>query len=245
MVEVVDEYFRLATGLFFEEKCHEQLFHDFDIGGFVTNDCFAQCLSKVLGYGVVAGSVMVKVPQIKLMISNGSSEGVSYVSTFIDMIMALSTLAYGYYQNLPFSTYGDSIFLYAQVAIIAMLIPELKANKLGVVLTFCIVSALSYLTYFKLIPFEYVQLAQTANMPAVVVSRLIQAITNITNGHTKQLSFITVFLSFAGCAARVFTSMKDADDALLAQTFMVSTIANGVILFQVIYYSYMKKQKTD
>merc|ERR1712154_339259 len=130
---------------------------------------------------------------------------------FIDLIMALSTLAYGYYQKLPFA----------------------------------IVAALSYSTFFQLIPFQYVQLAQTANMPAVVVSRSIQAITNITNGHTKQLSFITVFLSFAGCAARVFTSLKDAEDQLLAQTFIVSTAANGLILFQVIYYSYMKKQKVD
>jgi len=244
-MEVADEYFRLATNLFFPEKCHNQLFQDLDIGGFLTNECFSQCLSKVLGYGVVAGSVLVKFPQIRLMINNGSSEGVSYVSNFIDLIMALSTLAYGYYQQLPFSAYGDSIFLFAQIGLIAMLIPELKANKPGVFLTFLIVAGLSYSTYFKLIPFEYVQLAQTANMPAVVVSRSIQAITNITNGHTKQLSFITVFLSFAGCAARVFTSLKDAEDQLLAQTFMVSTVANGLILFQVIYYSYMKKQKVD
>ena len=244
-MEVADEYFRLATGLFFSEKCHNTLFQDFDIGAFLTTDCFSQCLSKVLGYGVVAGSVMVKVPQIRLMLNNKSSEGVSYISNFIDLIMALSTLAYGYYQKLPFATYGDSIFLFSQIAIIAMLIPHLKSNKIGVFLTFAIVAALSYSTYFKLIPFQYVQLAQTANMPAVVVSRAIQAITNITNGHTKQLSFITVFLSFAGCAARVFTSLKDAEDQLLAQTFMVSTAANGLILFQVIYYSYMKKQKVE
>ena len=242
-MEIADEYFRYATEFFVSEKCHNQLFLDLDIGGFLTNECFSQALSKVLGYGVVAGSIMVKVPQIRLMINNGSSQGVSYVSNFIDLIMALSTLAYGYYNELPFSAYGDSIFLFAQISFIALLIPELKANKPGVILTGLIVAALSYSTYNKLIPVEYVQLAQTANIPAIVVSRSIQAITNITNGHTRQLSFITVFLSFGGCAARVFTSLQV--DQLLAQTFMVSTVANGLILFQVIYYSYLKKTKIE
>jgi len=247
-MEQIDEYFRLATGLFFQEQCHDQLFVDFDLGGFLTGDCFTQCLSKVLGYGVVAGAVLVKVPQIRLMLNNNSSDGVSFISSFIDLMMALSTLAYGYYNELAFSTYGDSLFLFMQVAVICMLVPHLKSNSLGVLTTLAIVGGMSYATAVKLIPYTYVKLAQTINMPAVVLSRSIQAITNITNGHTDQLSFITAFLSFAGCAARVFTSMKDAGDALLAQTFMVSTAANGVILMQIMYYNWKnggKHEKKD
>merc|ERR1739848_327622 len=125
----------MATGLVMADSCHETLFEEFDLPGFIALDCHSQVLAKGLGYGVVLGSVMVKVPQIRIMINKGSSEGVSYASTFIDLIMALSTLSYGYYKSLPFSTYGDALFLYVQVAVIALLIPELKANKPGVIVT--------------------------------------------------------------------------------------------------------------
>ncbi len=42
----------------------------------------------------------------------------------------------------------------------------------------------------------------------VVVGKMIQAISNYRQGHTGQLSAITVFLLAAGSLARIFTSIQ-------------------------------------
>ena len=42
----------------------------------------------------------------------------------------------------------------------------------------------------------------------IVVGKLIQAISNFRQGHTGQLSAITVFLLTAGSLARIFTSIQ-------------------------------------
>ena len=49
---------------------------------------------------------------------------------------------------------------------------------------------------------------QAANIPMIVVGKLIQAISNFRQGHTGQLSAITVFLLTAGSLARIFTSIQ-------------------------------------
>ncbi|MGH0192624.1 UNVERIFIED_CONTAM: hypothetical protein FKN15_008105 [Acipenser sinensis] len=77
---------------------------------------------------------------------------------------------------------------------------------------------------------------QATNMPAVVISRLIQAGTNFRNGHTGQLSAITVFLLFAGSLARIFTSVQETGDPLMALTYVVSSCCNGIIAAQLLYY---------
>ena len=67
-------------------------------------------LSKVLGYAVVLGAVGVKIPQIKIMLKKQSAEGISYLSSMLDVFCVSSNLGYAYYQNYAFSTYGDSLF---------------------------------------------------------------------------------------------------------------------------------------
>lgn len=87
-----------------------------------------------------------------------------------------------------------------------------------------------------LTPQAVVTLLQASNMPSVVVGRLLQAATNYRNGHTGQLSAITVFLLFGGSLARIFTSIQETGDPLMAGTFVVSSLCNGLIAAQVLFY---------
>lgn len=75
--------------------------------------------------------------------------------------------------------------------------------------------------------------------------QLIQIIANFRNGSTGQLSAITVFLLFAGSVARIFTSIQETGDSLVILTFVVSTVFNGLIAAQVMYYWNVKKAKTE
>ncbi|MGH0170951.1 UNVERIFIED_CONTAM: hypothetical protein FKN15_060018, partial [Acipenser sinensis] len=96
--------------------------------------------------------------------------------------------------------------------------------------------ALVSLLLSPLTPKSVVTTMQATNMPAVVISRLIQAGTNFRNGHTGQLSAITVFLLFAGSLARIFTSVQETGDPLMALTYVVSSCCNGIIAAQLLYY---------
>ncbi|XP_025049548.1 mannose-P-dolichol utilization defect 1 protein isoform X4 [Alligator sinensis] len=91
-------------------------------------------------------------------------------------------------------------------------------------------------------PSALITLLQAFNLPAIIVSRLIQATTNYRNGHTGQLSAVTILLLFAGSLARIFTSVQETGDLLVALTYMVSSICNGVIAAQLIYYWHVPAQ---
>nr|XP_027802719.1 mannose-P-dolichol utilization defect 1 protein isoform X3 [Marmota flaviventris]XP_027802720.1 mannose-P-dolichol utilization defect 1 protein isoform X3 [Marmota flaviventris] len=87
-----------------------------------------------------------------------------------------------------------------------------------------------------LTPLVVITLLQASNVPAVVVGKLLQAATNYHNGHTGQLSAITVFLLFGGSLARIFTSIQETGDLLMAGIFVISSLCNGLIAAQVLLY---------
>lgn len=68
------------------------------------------------------------------------------------------------------------------------------------------------------------------------VLQLIQAVSNYRTSSTGQLSAVTVFMLFAGAVARIFTSIQETGDSTVIATYVVSTLANGVICAQMIYY---------
>jgi len=63
-----------------------------------------------------------------------------------------------------------------------------------------------------------------------------QAHTNYSNGNTGQLSAITCFMLFFGSLARIFTSIQETGDATMVIMYTCSTLANGVIVMQLLYY---------
>ena len=79
--------------------------------------------------------------------------------------------------------------------------------------------------------------------------QFLQAKANFGNGHTGQLSAITVFLLFLGSIARIFTTIQETGDAVMTWSYIVSSIANGMIASQVLWYwnataEHMRRQKT-
>lgn len=65
---------------------------------------------------------------------------------------------------------------------------------------------------------------------------MIQAAKNYQNGHTGQLSAVTVFLLFLGTLARIFTSIQETGDSIIILTFALAALSNGVLAAQVLYY---------
>jgi len=235
----------LTDHLFENKKCHPLFFDDNNFSTFFAQNCHSELISKLLGFAIVAGSMMVKVPQIMKMMANKSSEGISSTSNLLDLFMIGATLGYGFIKNLPFASYGDALFIYVQTAIILILIPVYKNNKFLTFLYLAMATVAAYAIANKLIPVDMITIAQQINIPLTFISRGIQIMTNFGNKSTGQLSGITFFLSFAGCGSRIFTSLVDAKDNLMALSFGVGFLLNGVVWGQILYYAGGDKKKSE
>jgi mannose-P-dolichol utilization defect protein 1 len=99
--------------------CYNELIlkqHFFDAG------CNKMLLSKVLGYAILVGSLLVKFPQIVKIKWNKSGVGVSVLAESIMLAAIFGSMAYGYTSEFPLSAYGDSYFLFIQTILIILLV---------------------------------------------------------------------------------------------------------------------------
>ncbi|EQB77172.1 eukaryotic translation initiation factor 4A, isoform 1 isoform 1-like protein [Camelus ferus] len=187
-------------------------------------------------YNVSFPQAALKLPQVFKLLRAKSSEGLSYQSIMLELVALTGTMVYSITRNFPFSSWGEALFLMLQTITIAFLVLHYRGQTVKGV-AFLVCYALGLLVLLSpLTPVAVVTLLQAFNMPAVVVGRLLQAATNYRNGHTGQLSAITVFLLFGGSLARIFTSIQETGDLLMAGTFIVSSLCNGLIAAQLLYY---------
>ncbi|XP_036404401.1 mannose-P-dolichol utilization defect 1b [Megalops cyprinoides] len=230
---VMDPLKGILLAYFMPEKCYDEFFLNFN---FLDVPCLKIVLSKALGIGIILGSVMVKLPQVFKLIGAKSAEGLSFNSVLLELFAITGTMAYSIAHSFPFSAWGEALFLMLQTVAIGFLIQHYGGNTIRGLVFLVLYFSLVTLLMSPLTPLSVVTMMQASNMPAIIVGRLIQAGTNYRNGHTGQLSAISVFLLFAGSLARIFTSVQETGDSLMALTYVISSCCNGLIAAQVLYY---------
>ncbi|OWF54482.1 mannose-P-dolichol utilization defect 1 protein-like [Mizuhopecten yessoensis] len=238
---VTDEVSLLERTLqvFVPQPCYDEFFVNLN---FLDAYCQKVVLSKCLGYGIILGAVLVKLPQILKIFKAKSAEGISFISVLFELIAVSATTTYGYAMKFPFSSYGEGIFLVLQTAAIVYLVlyyRKQQALLFLVIYTLCMAYLLS-----PVVSIQLLSVFQSANIVVVILSKMIQALTNFRNGGTGQLSAITVTLLFTGSLARIFTSQQETGDTLIIMSFVVSSVCNGLILAQILYY-WNRKPKAD
>jgi len=216
------------------ESCFQTIF----VKGMVTDsECLKMLLSRGLGTGIVAGSTMVKLPQIMKILANGDAAGLSFLGVLLELLAVTANGAYSFSQGFPFQAYGESVFMSLQTSLIAILILWYGGSTLTTVLFSAVYGATVFaITQPGLVPDEVLWYGQAANIPMIVLGKLIQAVKNYRDGHTGQLSAITVYLLTAGSLARIFTSIQDTGDQIMIMTFVASSAVNVIIALQVMYY---------
>ncbi|TMS02364.1 mannose-P-dolichol utilization defect 1b [Larimichthys crocea] len=218
---------------FMPESCYDQFFLNFN---FLDVPCLKILLSKGLGIGIILGSVMVKLPQILKLMGAKSAEGLSFKSVLLELLAITGTMAYSIANKFPFSAWGEALFLMLQTVTIGFLIQHYGGRTSRGLLFLVVYFGLLVLVLSPVTPMSVVTYMQASNMPAIIIGRLIQAASNFRNGHTGQLSAVSVFLLFAGSLARIFTSLQETGDSLMALTYVISSACNGIIALQVMYY---------
>ncbi|EUB63439.1 Mannose-P-dolichol utilization defect 1 protein [Echinococcus granulosus] len=215
------------------EDCVTKYVKDND---FLNVDCFKMLVSKCLGYGIVAGATLVKLPQIIKVLKTGSAKGLSIPAGLLELLCYTATSSYSFYRKFPFSTYGDATFLLVQSAIISFLTISWEISYLyGITFLSSYVCFVAY-TLSPAVELSLLTLMQAANTPVILFSRGLQIYANFRNGSTGQLSAISVWLMAAGSLARIFTSIQETGDMLVILNFVVSSFVNIVLSAQIIYY---------
>ncbi|CAG2121919.1 unnamed protein product [Medioppia subpectinata] len=207
------------------------------IGHFlVSKPCLTTIVSKTLGYGIIMGSTLVKLPQLLKIWGAGSGEGISFAGVVLELIAMTFSAAYAFANHFPFSAWGECLFLMLVTALIASLVLNYQRNQLSALAFIGSYVTLTYVLMSGLTPMSVLWSLQAVNLPLAISGKMFQAFVNLRNGNTGQLSAITAVLIFLGAFARIFTSLQETGDLLVVWTFTAASVANFILLAQIFYY---------
>ena len=82
---------------------------------------FQVLVSKILGYGILVGSLFLQVPQLFKILKLRSVAGISRWSRYSEVPINTSSCIYHYLIRAPLSTWGENIIVLAQNLIIVSL----------------------------------------------------------------------------------------------------------------------------
>jgi len=142
--------------------------------------------------------------------------------------MVMVSISYNLYLKSPIDTYAENLSVLVQTVILIILhwVFNPKTSKACVVASLGAFAGISYVLFGGILPARYydyigftnvvlsIYTLKLSNIIAIMAT-LPQIITNFKNKSTGQLAFLTVFLAFAGNAARIFTTVQTVNDPLL------------------------------
>lgn len=168
-------------------------------------------------------------------------------SVSLDLTAITIYMSYSFVKGFPFSAWGDASFLAVQTVLIGVFVLYYRNALAQATLYLGLYLSVCYIMMSGLTPMSVLWTLQTFNIPIVVAGKLVQAWANYSNGNTGQLSAVTIFMLFAGSAARIFTSIQETGDMVVILTYIASTLANGVLVAQMLYYWNVQviKKKAD
>ena len=216
-------------------QCVQEVFVKLD---FSNSACVSYLISKTLGVLILAGSVLLKLPQIINIYGTKDVEGLSPISFYTEVPLVITNVVYNVLQGNPFSSYGENVFILVQNLILVFMLWTYMNQKSKP----SVVTMIGILAFFATVAFGGLQLPPSlwsilplSNLPLVLISRIPQIIQNFKQRSTGQLSGITTFLTFAGSLARVFTTIQEVGwDFSLLTGYFVGIATSGILLLQVV-----------
>jgi mannose-P-dolichol utilization defect 1 len=204
-------------------------------------------ISTVLGYGVVFGSVILKVPQILKILRSGSADGVSLTANLIELTGYAISTSWAVAQKFEFKDFGENVFILAQLVVLIGLVSfHQRSLGFGIAGVVGILSAM-YALCVGTVSTTVHQSLLSFQLVLLLSSRVPQIYMSYRNRSTGQLAFLTFFLAFGGGCARLLTVFlnvpwENGKGTLLVQ-FGSAVILNGIILSQIFLYGDKKGAK--
>ncbi|CAE7216044.1 Mpdu1 [Symbiodinium natans] len=204
---------------------------------------FADVAAAWLGYAVITGACVVKLPQIYLMVKNRSAEGLSETSAALDAIAASSFSYYNLLKGFPISGWGEQGIVAVQATAVLLLI-WMYRDGISLPVRFAALVAWIAASIFLLNEghkedYKYILvILGTSPTFMTAISRIPQIFLNWQNGHTGQLSAITFFLQFLGSVARFLTTLQImGKDVLSLVSHATGAVFNLIVVLQIYFQS--------
>eukprot|EP00270_Netrium_digitus_P002206 TRINITY_DN12477_c0_g1_i1.p1 TRINITY_DN12477_c0_g1~~TRINITY_DN12477_c0_g1_i1.p1 ORF type:complete len:248 (-),score=34.20 TRINITY_DN12477_c0_g1_i1:225-968(-) len=200
--------------------------------------CILSLASLAVGCAIILGSTIIKLPQILVIFRARSTEGLSRASFEMELVGYSVALAYCRFKNVPFSAYGELLFLWLQAIILVILLYIYGDTKfgpatLGKVLLYLGILPVLFGGVLEATVFEALYAGQTA---LFTLARIPQIWMNIESGSTGKLSLTTAVLNFGGCIARIFTSIQERTPINMLVGSILGLLSHGTLLLQILFY---------
>lgn len=166
----------------------------------------------------------------------GSVAGASFGATYLDLLGYLLQSGYHLVLGSPFSAYGETLIITVQSALLVLLLWRYQSPGAGHASVVTALLAAAAAVPFNLPP-AYLLYVQLGTSVVFSVSRLLQIVSIARAGGIGNLSFVTLFMQFAGSAARIFTSSVEVKQVEVFYSFVLSTLLNGTLVAQWLYYT--------
>ncbi|KAF5835918.1 hypothetical protein DUNSADRAFT_6675, partial [Dunaliella salina] len=201
------------------------------------------CLSQALGYGVLAGACITKLPQIVNVLKSGSAEGLSPLSFELETGGLLVHASYGYVNELPFSAYGEAFILFIQSLYLLLLIYRLaRIPSIRPAFSMGLMAAYIAAVYSGRVDSAQVGYLFNANNFVFMAARLPQIHSNWRTKNTGQLSLVTCCINTLGCVVRIFTSITEGAGLAMVRGYSISLLLNAILVAQIFMYAPSKKK---
>ena len=174
-------------------ECYKTLV--LDIKPEASPECVKLAASKILGIGIIAGSSVVKVPQILKLINSQSASGVSFSSYLLETASFIVTLAYSARSGFPFNTYGEIALVALQNVAVCILVLKYQGQTTAIAaLVAGLAVTIATLFSESIIDMKTMGYAQAGAGLLGLGSKLPQIWTIYQQGGTGQLSAFAVSL---------------------------------------------------
>ena len=137
--------------------------------------CIKSIVSKMLSYGIIMGSLILKLPQILKILAAKDVTGLTPSAFYMEAVLYLSSTIYNLLRGYPLATWGENLVILAQNIFLVLLLwmyytPTIPVStRFGLVLVFAAM-AMGELS----IPKEFQWLLASAGIPVSIVARIPQ-----------------------------------------------------------------------
>ncbi|XP_030602685.1 mannose-P-dolichol utilization defect 1 protein-like [Archocentrus centrarchus] len=211
------------------QKCYEEFFLNFHLHV----PCLKFVLNKAAGFWIILDTFLAQLPQLMKILWGGSAEGLSLTAFLLQLYAFSCPVVYAMANNFPLFAWADRLFTLAPTAAIVFLILHYRGDTIqGILLLFSFSGIMLLLRSYAAA--AVISAIQASSLAALIASKALQLATNYRNGHTGQLSILSVILSFAGSLAVAFVSLQEAGNYPVSLSHILSACLSCVLLAQVL-----------
>ncbi|XP_022618307.1 mannose-P-dolichol utilization defect 1 protein-like [Seriola dumerili] len=211
------------------EKCYEEFFVNFHLHV----PCLKFVLNKTAVFWIILDTFLAQLPQLLKILWRGSADGLSLPSVLLQLYAFSCPVVYAVANSFPLFAWAERLFTLAQTVTIMFLILHHRADVFTGMLFLAAYGGVMFLlgSYAAA---AVVSVMQASSLAALITSKVLQAGTNYRNGHTGQLSTLSVLLTWAGSLGVVFVSLQETGSSLSTLSHILSACLSCVLVAQVL-----------